>query len=76
MVPDVTRRIGHLDTPESCRQECVKVYRLAWKGEVTWPEAQEAAAILARLFKMNGGTKKQAEVNWSDVGKNARALRR
>ncbi len=67
----MTRRIGQLDTPEKCRQECLKVYRQAWGGEIDWRDAHEAAAVLARLFKMNGGTEKQAEVNWSDVGKNA-----
>ena len=67
----VERRIGHLDTPEKCRQECERVYKLAWKGEIVWQDAHEAAAVLARLFTMNGGTEKQAEVNWSDVGKNA-----
>ena len=67
----MTRRIGHLDTPDKCRQECEQVYRRAWKGEIDWRDAHEASGVLARLFNMNGGTEKQAEVNWSDVGKNA-----
>ena len=67
----MTRKIGKLETPESCRQECVKVYRLAWKGEIDWKDAHEAAAVLTRLFKMNGGAEKQGEAKWSDVGKNA-----
>ena len=67
----MTRRIGLLDTPESCRQECVKMYKLACKGEVTWQEAQEAAQVLERLFNMYGGNNEQAEGNWGDVGKNA-----
>ena len=52
----MTRRIGHLDTPESCRKECEQVYRRAWKGEIAWHDAQEAAAVLGRLFNMNGGS--------------------
>ena len=67
----MARRIGHLDTPENCRKECERVYRLAWKGDVTWQEAQEAAAVLERLFNMYGGNNEQAEVKWADVGKNA-----
>ncbi len=67
----MTRRIGHLDTPDKCRQECERLYRLAWKGEIDWRDAHEASEVLARLFNMNGGTEKQEEVNWSDVGKNA-----
>ena len=70
----MTRRIGKLETPESCRQECEQVYRRAWKGEIDWKDAHEAAgvlAVLARLFNMNGGTEKQGEAKWSDVGKNA-----
>ncbi len=67
----MTRRIGKLETPESCRKECERVYRRACKGEIDWKDANEAAAVLARLFTMNGGTEKQAEGGWSDVGKNA-----
>ncbi len=67
----MTRRIRKLETPESCRQECELLYRLAWKGEIDWRDAHEAAAVLARLFNMNGGTEKQAEGEWGDVGKNA-----
>ena len=67
----MTRRIGHLDTPESCRQECERLYRRAWKGEIAWQDAIEAAGVLARLFNMNGGTEKQGEAKWNDVGKNA-----
>ncbi len=65
------RRIGQLDTPEKCRQECVKVYRLAMKGEINWKDAHEAAAVLTQLHKMNGGSEKQGEAKWADVGKNA-----
>ena len=67
----MTRRIGKLETPESCRQECAKVYRRACKGEIAWKDAHEASGVLARLFKMNGGTEEQGEAKWSDVGKNA-----
>ncbi len=69
--PRMHRRIGKLETPESCRQECEQVYRRAWKGEIAWKDAHEASGVLARLFNMNGGTENQTEVNWSDVGKNA-----
>ncbi len=67
----MTRKIGHLDTPDKCRQECVQVYKRAWKGEIDWKDAHEAAAVLARLFNMNGGNSEQTEGKWSDVGKNA-----
>jgi hypothetical protein len=67
----MTRRIGHLDTPESCRQECARLYKLASKGEIAWQDAEKAAAVLTRLFNMNGGNSEQTEVNWGDVGKNA-----
>ncbi len=65
------RRIGHLDTPDKCRQECARLYRLAWKGDIAWRDAHEAAAVLARLFNMNGGSADTGEAKWSDVGKNA-----
>ena len=69
------RRIGHLDTPEKCSQECARVYRLAWKGKIAWPDAQGAAAVLKRLWTMVGGGAdggaEQGEAKWSDVGKNA-----
>ena len=64
-------RIGHLDSPDKCRKECERVYKKAWKGDVTWQEAQEAMAVLERLFKMSGGNNEQAEGKWGDVGKNA-----
>ncbi len=67
----MTRRIGHLDTPESCRKECEQVYRRAWKGEIDWKDAHEAARVLATLFNLNGGDSEQTEVKWGDVGKNA-----
>ncbi len=67
----MNRRIGHLDTQESCRRECEQVYRRAWKGEIAWKDADEAAAVLARLFNMSGGDREQGEAKWSDVGKNA-----
>ncbi len=67
------RRIGRLDTPERCSRECERVYRKAWKGEVSWPEAQGAAAVLERLSKMIAvkGDQEQREAKWSDVGANA-----
>ncbi len=67
------RRISRLDTREKCRQECARVYRKAWKGEVSWPDAQGAAAVLERLSKMiaGKGDQDQREAKWSDVGKNA-----
>ena len=67
------RRIGRLDTPEKCSRECERVYRKAWKGEVSWPDAQGAAAVLERLSKMiaGKGDQQQREAQWSDVGKNA-----
>ena len=69
------RRIGHLDTPDKCRQECERLYRLAWKGDIAWQDAHEAAAVLARLFNMNGGRADHGAANgeakWEDVGKNA-----
>jgi hypothetical protein len=67
----MTRRIGHLDTPDKCRKECERVYKQAWKGDVTWQEAQEATAVLERLSNMCGGNNEQAEGNFGDVGKNA-----
>ncbi len=67
----MTRRIGHLDTPDKCRQECERLYRLAWKGEIDWKDAHEAARVLATLFNLNGGDSEQTEVKWGDVGKNA-----
>ena len=70
------RRIGHLDTPEKCSRECERVYRLAWKGKIAWPDAQGAAAVLERMWKMVGGSAgagaaEQGEAKWEDVGKNA-----
>ena len=69
----MTRRIGKLDTPEQCTEECARVYRLAWKGKIPWPEAQGAAAVLEKLSNMIAakGDKEQGEAPWSDVGKNA-----
>ncbi len=67
----MTRRIGKLDTAESCRRECEQVYRRAWKSEISWRDANEAAAVLDRLFNMSGGDREQREAKWSDVGKNA-----
>ncbi|MCZ6860672.1 MAG: hypothetical protein O7I42_10410 [Alphaproteobacteria bacterium] len=69
----MTRRIGKLDTPEQCTEECARVYRKAWKGEVSWPDAQGAAAVLERLSSMiaANGDKEQREAKWSDVGTNA-----
>ncbi len=69
----MTRRIGKLDTPEKCTEECARFYRLAWKGEVSWPEAQGAAAVIQRLWTMLGGSTEGAngEAKWNDVGKNA-----
>lgn len=66
------RRIGHLDTPEKCRRECERLYRLAWKGEIAWADAREAATVLERLSSMiptNG--EQEQEAKWSDVAKNA-----
>ena len=75
MVPDVTRRIGKLDTPEKCTDECAHVYREARKGEVSWPDAQSAVAVIQRLWTMLGGRADDGAANgeakWSDVGKNA-----
>ncbi len=71
------RRIGHLDTPEKCSRECERVYRKAWKGEVSWPDAQGAAAVIERLWTMLGGRADvdvdvtNGEAKWEDVGKNA-----
>ena len=67
----MTRRIKPLDTPESCRKECERLYRLACKGEIAWQDAHKAAGVLAWLFIMNGGTEQQGEAKWRDVGKNA-----
>jgi hypothetical protein len=67
----MTRRIGHLDTPERCRQECERLYKLAWKGEIPWSDVDGAAALLERLHNMYGGNNEPAEGNWGDVGKNA-----
>ena len=71
----MTRRIGKLDTPEQCTEECERVYRKAWKGEVSWPDAQGAAAVIQRLWTMLGGRADDGAANgeakWSDVGKNA-----
>ena len=69
------RRIGHLNTPEKCTRECELVYRLAWKGKIAWPEAQGAAAVLERMWKMVGGSAdagaEQGEAMWKNVGANA-----
>ncbi len=71
----MTRRIKHLDTPEGCRKECAELYRRAWKGEIGWADAHEAAEVLGRLFNMNGGSADtgaaNGEAKWNDVGKNA-----
>ena len=71
----MTRRIGKLDTPEKCSQECERVYRRAWKGEVSWPDAQGAATVIQRLWTMLGGRAVDVDANgeakWKDVGKNA-----
>ena len=72
--PMVERRIGKLDTPEKCTEECARVYRKAWKGEVSWSDAQGAAAVLERLAKMIGIAScdsKQREASWKNVGSNA-----
>ncbi len=69
------RRIGKLDTPEECTKECARVYWEARKGEVSWPDAQGAAAVIQRLWTMLGGRADNGAVNgeakWEDVGKNA-----
>ncbi len=65
------RKIGKLDSPEKCRKECEQVYRRAWKGEIDWKDAHEAARVLVSLFNMSGGDREQREVKWGDVGKNA-----
>ncbi len=67
----MTRHIGKLETPESCRKECERLYKLASKGEIDWQDAEKGAAVLTRLFKMNGGNSEQTEGKWGDVGKNA-----
>lgn len=71
----MTRRIGKLDTPEQCTEECARFYRAAWKGEVSWPDAQGAAAVIQRLWTMLGGrTERDAangEASWQNVGANA-----
>ncbi len=71
----MTRRIGKLDTPEQCTKECARVYREARKGEVSWPDAQGAAAVIQRLWTMLGGSTESGapnrEAKWEDVGKNA-----
>ncbi len=69
----MTRRIGKLETPEECTKECARVYREARKGEVSWPDAQGAAAVIQRLWTMLGGSTEGAngEAKWKDVGKNA-----
>ncbi len=71
----MTRRIGKLDTPEQCTKECARVYREARKGEVSWPDAQGAAAVIQRLWTMLGGRAESGAANgeakWEDVGKNA-----
>ena len=71
----MARRIGKLETPEECTKECARVYREARKGEVSWPDAQGAAAVIQRLWTMLGGSTgsgaANGEAKWSDVGKNA-----
>ena len=70
----MTRRIGKLDTPEQCTEECARVYRKAWRGEVSWPDARGAAAVLERLAKMIGIAtcdSEQGEAKWKNVGANA-----
>ena len=75
----MTRRIGKLDTPEKCTEECAHVYREARKGEVTWLDAQGAAAVIQRLWTMLGGhvgedtlaDAANGEAKWKNVGKNA-----
>ncbi len=67
--------MGKLDTPEKCSQEVARVYRLALKGKVSWPDAQGAAAVIQRLWTMLGGRAvdgaANGEAKWEDVGKNA-----
>ncbi len=71
----MTHRIRKLDTPEQCSQEVVRVYRKAWKREVSWSDAQGAAAVIQRLWTMLGGSTgsgaAKEEVKWENVGKNA-----
>ncbi len=75
----MTRRIGKLDTPEKCTKECAHVYREARKGEVSWSDAEGAAAVIQRLWTMLGGRNSEngltgaanGEAKWEDVGKNA-----
>ncbi len=68
----MTRRIGQLDTPEKCQDECQRVYRDAHKGKIAWADATQAAAVLEKLQTMiatNGDD--TGEAKWNDVGKNA-----
>ena len=67
------RRIGSLDTPDKCQRECVRLYRAAWKGQISWADAREAAAVLERLANMiaSNGDREHGGGNWSDVGQNA-----
>ncbi len=71
----MTRRIGKLDTPEQCTEECARVYKKAWKGDCSWPDAQGAVAVLQQLWAMLGGRTESGAANgeakWEDVGKNA-----
>ena len=67
------RRIGRLDTLEKCRHECARLYRAAWKGEILWADAEQAAAVLEMLSSMIAANsdKEHGEAPWSNVGKNA-----
>ncbi len=67
------RRIGPLDTLDKCRRECLRLYQAAWKGEIAWPEADSAAAVLERLSKMTAadGDPEHEEAEWKNVGANA-----
>ncbi len=67
------RRIGPLDTLAKCRRECLRLYQAAWKGEIAWPEADSATAVLERLSKMTAadGGPEHEEAEWKNVGANA-----
>ena len=67
------RRIGRLDTPDKCKRECARLYRAAWKGEIAWSDAREAAAVLERLSNMlaENGDREHGGGKFSDVGQNA-----
>ena len=59
------RRIGHLDTPESCRKECEQVYRRA-SDKLLGKETSDKDLGHPRTWKAVATLKQSAKDNDSD----------